>query len=604
MLQGWGKPAVALPMSWAPRRLRARKLLSYGPAVLFTIVAVVSVARAFASARRYSQDVLESTQLLSEGNELRGSIATAQSSVRGFAITGRDEYLEPYRYAEHELRRKRLEAGTTWAARPAQRAQVIRALDLFFKWKHQTAEPVIATRASAESTTLLVRGGPTLERANQLLGEVIENERNLLQIRSRRNESAARWGMIVVIAAPLLVLAYVVAASYFMARRTVRAIESVSRAARAVSKGDLSQRVQPTATDEIRSLAHSFNAMAERLTMRTSEASLLTELAQMLQVTQSEREVGELFQRYTCQLLSVRGARLYSYDPVRREFVSTLSWGPRRPESFSGSACWAVRLGKPYHSTGQDGPPCDHLGELDGSLSLCLPLVVQGEVLGLIQYLYEEGARDPILRLGMAIAERCAFTISNLRLRQRLQEESIRDPLTGLLNRRYLEEAFEREIERARRLDRPLGLLMIDIDHFKALNDAAGHAAGDAVLRSFGSLLVSAFRAGDEAYRYGGEEFLVLMPDAALEDVIERARTLQSRIAHLHVAFDGSAVPAITASMGISAFPEDGDDAATLIRAADDALLQAKQSGRNRIVATRPEGPPREPPLAPPPGST
>src|SRR5690606_23257387 len=121
-----------------------------------------------------------------------------------------------------------------------------------------------------------------------------------------------------------------------------------------------------------------------------------------------------------------------------------------------------------------------------------------------IQYLYEEGARDPILRLGMAIAERCAFTISNLRLRQRLQEESIRDPLTGLLNRRYLEEAFEREIERARRLDRPLGLLMIDIDHFKALNDAAGHAAGDAVLRSFGGLLLSAFRAGDEAYRYGG----------------------------------------------------------------------------------------------------
>src|SRR5690606_1086364 len=171
-------------MSWAPRRLRARKLLSYVPAVLFTIVAMVSVARAFASARRYSQEVLESTQLLAEGNELRGSIATAQSSVRGFAIAGRDEYLEPYHYAEHELRRKRLEVGTTWTARPVQRAQVMRALDLFFKWRNETAEPLIAARRvpTRETTELLIRGGATLERANQLLSDVIESERHLLQI--------------------------------------------------------------------------------------------------------------------------------------------------------------------------------------------------------------------------------------------------------------------------------------------------------------------------------------------------------------------------------------------------------------------------------------
>src|SRR5690606_2643984 len=100
------------------------------------------------------------------------------------------------------------------------------------------------------------------------------------------------------------------------------------------------------------------------------------------------------------------------------------------------------------------------------------PMVVQGEELGLIQYVYESDAEDaPILRIGTEIAERCAFTISNIRLRQRLREQSIRDPLTGLLNRRYLEEAFEREIERARRLGRPLGVLMIDIDHFKEVND-------------------------------------------------------------------------------------------------------------------------------------
>src|SRR5690606_38185020 len=127
------------------------------------------------SALRYSEEVLESTQLLVEGNELRGSIASAQSAVRGFAITGREEYLVPYHYADRELQHERVVAGATWAARPMQRAQVARALDLFFQWKDEVAEPAIHARrpSEAETMTLFLRGRPILERAHQLLGEVV-----------------------------------------------------------------------------------------------------------------------------------------------------------------------------------------------------------------------------------------------------------------------------------------------------------------------------------------------------------------------------------------------------------------------------------------------
>lgn len=562
-------------------------MLSYLPAALVIVVATAVVSHAFAATRRYSDQVLESTRFLSIANELRSRMAVAQSSVRGFALTGEDSYLEPYRRAEVGLRRRLDEVDETWAARPLVRGKVTRALELFFEWRQSTAVPVIEARRPPEADTvpLILEGSPIMVEANSLVMDVVREERALLQVRTERNNDAARWGMIVAIGAPMLALGYVLLASYWVTRRTVRAVESISRAAQDLAAGDLSRRVSEEGADEIAAMGRSFNLMALRLGERTVQAQRLAELTQLLQVSLTTQEIGVIFELYAPKLVPACGGCLYLLDPGKHVLRPQAAWGDVLREAFPPTACWAVRLGKTYESTGAEGPPCEHLGPMGDLCSVCIPMVVNGESLGLIQYVYEAGPNaEIVVRSGSEVAERFAFTSSNLALRERLREQSVRDPLTGLFNRRYLDEMLEREIERARRFEQSLGVLMIDIDHFKQLNDAKGHEAGDAVLKEFGRMLASGFRTGDEAFRYGGEEFVVLMPNASAKDVLERAHGLRHELRQLHVPAAGYDVGPVTASMGVSAFPADGSTPAELLRAADQALYGAKQSGRDRIL--------------------
>jgi len=170
-------------------------------------------------------------------------------------------------------------------------------------------------------------------------------------------------------------------------------------------------------------------------------------------------------------------------------------------------------------------------------------------------------------------------------LQDGLREQALRDPLTGLYNRRYLEETFGRELARAARERTPLSLVMIDLDNFKRLNDEHGHAAGDQVLRWFGDLLRARLRPGDIACRYGGEEFIVLMPTASAEVAMERAEQLRYAFTPLVATASGQRLTNVTLSAGMAVFPEDAHSASELRRCADVALYAAKRSGRNRVSA-------------------
>jgi len=171
-----------------------------------------------------------------------------------------------------------------------------------------------------------------------------------------------------------------------------------------------------------------------------------------------------------------------------------------------------------------------------------------------------------------------------VRLREILRNQSIRDPLTGLFNRRYMEETLEREVRRARRGTRPMGVLMLDLDRFKQLNDTSGHEAGDAFLREMGELLQRSLRREDIACRYGGEEFVVVLPDASLEDARRRAEQIREAIKMLRISSQGAIVGPLTASIGVAGFPDHGLSGETLVRAADTALYRAKREGRDRVV--------------------
>jgi diguanylate cyclase (GGDEF)-like protein len=186
--------------------------------------------------------------------------------------------------------------------------------------------------------------------------------------------------------------------------------------------------------------------------------------------------------------------------------------------------------------------------------------------------------------LAMAFAESVSLALANLRLRETLRMQSIRDPLTTLFNRRYMEEFFDREMKRATRSQRPIGVILCDLDHFKRYNDTFGHDAGDTLLKETAALLRNLVRGDDIACRYGGEEFLLLMPDASIEITCRRAESLRNTVANLHVEHLGQPLGPVTLSAGVAIFPDHGQTTGSLLRAADQALYSAKHSGRNRVV--------------------
>jgi diguanylate cyclase (GGDEF)-like protein len=185
--------------------------------------------------------------------------------------------------------------------------------------------------------------------------------------------------------------------------------------------------------------------------------------------------------------------------------------------------------------------------------------------------------------LALTLAEDMALALANLRLRETLRSQAIRDPLTGLFNRRYLEETMAREINRVKRQETPLGVIMMDLDHFKRYNDTFGHSAGDELLSAMGILLKSQIRGEDIACRYGGEEFLVIMPGTSLEVALERAETLRQAVKEMHLQHPG--LHPTTLSLGVAVYPDHGDTELQLIQSADAALYRAKQAGRDRVVA-------------------
>ena len=177
------------------------------------------------------------------------------------------------------------------------------------------------------------------------------------------------------------------------------------------------------------------------------------------------------------------------------------------------------------------------------------------------------------------------MSIASLKLREALKDQSIRDPLTGLYNRRFMQESLDRELLRARRTNRPFTVMFIDIDHFKRFNDSFGHDAGDLVLQVFAKTLVNHFRGGDIICRYGGEEFALVLPDSSLKDAERRANDLRAEVKKLSINHRNTILDPITFSVGLAAFPEHGSTAEELFRIADKCLYDSKTQGRDRITA-------------------
>lgn len=348
---------------------------------------------------------------------------------------------------------------------------------------------------------------------------------------------------------------------------------------------DLERRVEARTAD-LTNLSEQLQTQVLELEQRNRETRLLGEMSDMLQACLTISEVEQVVAQHASELFPGVGGALYAFESSRTVLQETVSWngGSSSSSVFVPVECWGLRRGRPFSALGEEGLHCRHSSAAHSTL--CIPMLAQGETVGLLHL--EAGSAAPLTRrqerLAQTVAETAALAIVNLRLRESLHQQSIRDPLTGLYNRRYLEESFERELHRAQRSDDPIAVIMLDIDRFKHFNDSHGHEAGDDLLRALGQLLSGCIRVEDVACRYGGEEFALVFPGMTLDQATRWADQLRHTVESTHFASRGEALEQVSVSLGVAAFPQHGRRLADLIRAADAALYGAKREGRNRVV--------------------
>jgi diguanylate cyclase (GGDEF)-like protein len=319
------------------------------------------------------------------------------------------------------------------------------------------------------------------------------------------------------------------------------------------------------------------------LQLRDNAARSIALLGELLQTCRNTGEALAIAARHLRQLIpNIRGAiGLFNNSRDTIEASQAIGDGEGYANEFAPDECWGLRRGR-LHEGGGLEPLCAHL-PASTDPAFCLPMIAQGDTIGVLSASAPYGFSEIEQQTIQTIAEQLSLALANLRLQETLRHQSLRDPLTGLFNRRYLEDALARDVARMRRRSEPLAVVMIDIDHFKRFNDTHGHQGGDALLAEFGLLLSRHARDEDIAVRYGGEEFALVMPGASLEIAADRAERLRDAVRRMHVRLSGKALGLVTFSAGVAAYPIHGNTGVAVIGEADTALYRAKQKGRDRV---------------------
>jgi diguanylate cyclase (GGDEF)-like protein len=323
---------------------------------------------------------------------------------------------------------------------------------------------------------------------------------------------------------------------------------------------------------------------------RTKELFGMTD---MLQAAETYDDAGAVLMATARRLMPDHGVALYVFNNSRDRLDLARSWD--LPEGYDPSPalspgnCWALKRGKTHvNAPSINGLCCAHHSGTVATVEI--PMMACGQLHGLL-VLARDGAEHTedakervreVSRLGRSLADSMSLALSNIALREKLRTQSLRDPLTGLYNRRYMEDALERFVSLGSRTGGSTAVIMLDLDDFKKLNDAEGHAKGDAVLRDVAAQIVGALRPTDVICRYGGEELVAILPDCSLEDAMEKAEILRERIESLSASHECP----ISASLGVATVPETATSATDILPIADAALYAAKKAGKNCVLAS------------------
>ena len=327
------------------------------------------------------------------------------------------------------------------------------------------------------------------------------------------------------------------------------------------------------------------------LESRAAEMHLLGAVRDQLQICVAAQDACNTSVHFVSQLLPGSSGALCMIDNSRQMIELKSAWGSGAPtlEAFPVDACCAMRSGQiRWRSPGASVLHCEHFLGPAPERYLCLPLVAHGDTLGMLYVECRDAEAVALVEHHIvplrALLQLTSMTVAGLNLRKRLENQSIRDSLTGLFNRHFMELSLEREIRRTSRRNTGLAVFMIDTDHFKQFNDTFGHPAGDKVLAAIAERFHSSVRGEDVVCRYGGEEFVVILPDINPDKAVERAEYIRETISGLRVLDNGQTLGRVTVSIGIAMYPQDGRSIEELLHASDRRLYTAKNRGRNQVV--------------------
>lgn len=501
-------------------------------------------------------------------HKLHESLLEAESSLRGHLMTGDPEYLKHYHGALHALQRARDDAAVMVADNPVQAARLAELNEAIESRLAELAEKAsLYVQGRHEAVLTMVRdahGRELMEKVRKLVEEYRKGERAALEKHFVRQADAIHLAYLTFAISTAVSVLLVLLVAWL-----------IRRASRSNMQAEAALHSRNTA------LAKALDAAA----LRSAHSHALSELGRFLQSSRDMAEAMALLDHYLPQVFAAPAGALYLTGASRNQLRLACQWGEvPNDATIEPDDCWGLRRGQPYTQPDNASPTrCTHLHDGDTTGTRCLPITAHGEVIGLISL--HGHAREQTLseeQLSQTV-EQVALSIGNLQLRESLRQQSVRDALTGLSNRRYLEESLERELARAQRKQLPISVFMIDVDHFKHLNDRYGHEAGDTVLRKIGQLLRESTRESDIAARYGGEEFTLVLPEVDRTAALARAEALRFAVENLELGVHGALLGSVTISIGVALYPVNGPQPADLMRAADQALYAAKRNGRNRV---------------------
>jgi diguanylate cyclase (GGDEF)-like protein len=561
--------------------MRSEKHIKFAAFTVFLVMALVAAVPFWLdrSTNAVVQELRSELEQQERLDNILNALRDAETGQRGFVITGNEAFLQPYYEAEQNLPAAiRMAKGK--ARSDAERADVWRIARVAELKLAELDETVAMRRtegfARTEQVVSSMRGKAYMDELRRLIG-VQQAHTQARRDRLRTEMLAASSRSFAVSLGATLINICALGALLIILARMLRERKETAR--------QLEQKAAQLA------------AAVELTGRHNRELRTVAGMLRAIEALPSCQDTGPAVARGFAKLLPGVGGTFFVLGEDDRSLRRLSQWGEAssQPADVGLEDCWALRHGARYRTAGHDEPCCGHYrnraADEDKAMRLCIPLVTHDDLVGLIHLegmAHERTAREEQERLAVTMAEQLALALGNARLRASLRRQSVLDPLTGLFNRRYFDETLKRELARSRRMASPLSLVVLDVDHFKRVNDGFGHAAGDAVLRAIAQLVRQSIRDCDVACRYGGEELVILMPDCEQEDAARRAETLRADIAGAPPMMDGAGPEAVTASFGVAEYPLHGPDADALFWAADKALYKAKREGRNRVVAAIP----------------